>query len=62
MKTTKAKTWVAAVGLVVTALSAAFADDVFNAGEVANVITALVTGAGSVYAVYKVPNKPTGNA
>lgn len=58
MKVTKAKAWVAAGGLLFTALSTAFADDVFGAGEVANVVSALVSGAVSVYAVYRVPNKP----
>jgi hypothetical protein len=56
--TTKAKAWVSALGLLVTSLSGAFADNVLNGNEVAGIASTLVLGALSVYAVYRVPNKP----
>jgi hypothetical protein len=54
---TAAKAWVAALGTVVTALSAAFADDVFNGNDAAAVVSTVVLGAVSVISVYRVPNK-----
>jgi hypothetical protein len=58
MNTTKAKAWTAALGTVVTALSAAFADNVLSNNEIAGVVSTVVLGVLTVYAVYKVPNKP----
>lgn len=58
MKMTKAKAVVAAVGLVVNALSAAFADDVLNGSEIGGIVSTVVTSALAVYAVWRIPNKP----
>ena len=52
-----AKAWVAAVGTVVTALSAAFADDVFNGNDAAAVVSTVVLGVVSVVSVYRVKNQ-----
>lgn len=52
-----AKAWVSAVGMVVTALSAAFADDVFSGNDTAAVASTVVVAVLSVVAVYRVPNK-----
>lgn len=57
MKFTKAKTIWAAIGTVVTVLTGVFADDVLDVGEVGTLVSALITGALTVYAVYQVPNK-----
>jgi len=58
MKMTKAKALVAAAGTIVTALSAAFADNVFDGSEVGGVVSTVVTAAIAVWAVWRVPNKP----
>lgn len=58
--TTKAKAWVAAVGTLITALSAALSDDVFDINDTTQVVVTLVSAAASVYAVYKVPNRTVG--
>jgi hypothetical protein len=52
-----AKAWVAALGTVVTALSGAFADDVFNGNDAAAVTSTVVLAIVAVVAVYRVPNK-----
>lgn len=52
-----AKAWVAALFSVVTALSAAFADDVFDGNDAAAIASTVVLGAAGVWAVYRVPNK-----
>lgn len=57
-KFTKAKAVVSACGVVVTALTAALADDVFNLSDVSALISAVVPAVVTVYAVWKVPNKP----
>lgn len=57
-----AKAWVSAVGTVVTALSAAFADDVLSNNETAGLVSTAVLAALSVYAVYKTPNKDVHSA
>lgn len=54
----RAKAIVAAVGLVVTALTAALSDDVFNVSDAGQVTFTVVTAAVSVYAVWKIPNRP----
>jgi hypothetical protein len=54
---TAAKAWVAALGMVVTSLSAAFADDVFNGSDAAAVVSTVVLAIVSVIAVYQVENK-----
>lgn len=56
LKGPRAKAWAAAIGLVVTSFSAAYADEVLNIDEYGSIITAVVTGALSVYAVYRIPN------
>lgn len=58
-KVTKAKAWMAAVGTLLMALSVAFADDVLSMGETGTIVTVLVESALTVFAVYKVENKPT---
>lgn len=58
VRTTKAKTAAAAVGGLATVLTAVFADDVLDTSEVGGLIAGLVTFAGTVYAVFAVPNKP----
>lgn len=55
----KAKAVAAALGLVVTALSAAFADDVLDVSETGQIVATVITGALSVYAVWRVPNRPS---
>lgn len=52
-----AKAWVAAVSSVVTALSAAFADDILSNSEVGGLVSTVVLAALGVYAVYKIPNR-----
>lgn len=51
-----AKALVAAIGAVVTVLTAALADDVLNAGETGTLIATVIEAAGTVWAVYRVPN------
>lgn len=51
-----AKAYVAAVGSVVTALGAAFADDVLGDNEVAGLVSTVVLAALTVYGVYRTPN------
>jgi hypothetical protein len=58
IKTTKAKTVAAAVGGLATVLAAVFADDVLDTSEVGGLIAGLVAFAGTVYAVFRTPNKP----
>lgn len=65
MKFTKAKMWVAAVGgtltgasAVVATLNVAFENNAVDAGEWGLIITALVTFAGTVRAVWATENKP----
>jgi hypothetical protein len=57
-----AKAWVSAAGMVVTALTAAFADDVFNGNDAAGVVSTVVLAIVSVVAVYRVPNKNANQA
>jgi len=52
-----AKAYVTAVSSVVTALSAAFADDVLGDSEVGGLVSTVVVAALGVYAVYKTPNR-----
>ena len=53
-----AKAYVAAAGLVVTALTAAFADNILGVDDVGALATALATAVATVVAVYQTPNKP----
>lgn len=57
MEFTKTKAILAAIGAVVTVLTAAFADDIFNATDAGTIITVLIEQALLVFAVYQVPNK-----
>lgn len=61
MTYTKAKAVASAIGTVATALTAAFADNVFTGNEIASVTSTVVVAILSIYAVYKVPNKPVNN-
>lgn len=53
-----AKAVVGAIGLVVTALTAILADDIFDANEVGTLVTVLIEAGVAVYAIWRVPNKP----
>lgn len=55
---TAAKAVVAAIGVVVTALSTALADNAFNSGEAGTIAAAVVTGTLTVYGVWRTPNTP----
>jgi hypothetical protein len=48
---------VAALGTIVVALSAAFADNVFNGNDAAAVTSTVVLAVASVIGVYRVKNK-----
>ncbi len=54
-----AKAWVAFVGTVVTALTAALSDDVFNINDTTQVIVTLVPAFATLWSTYQVPNRPT---
>lgn len=52
-----AKAWVAAIGTVVMALTAAFADDVFDANDAGMLVTVAIEAVLTVLAVYQVKNE-----
>lgn len=52
----KAKAIVAAIGMVITALTAILADNVFDANEAGVLLTVLIEAAATVWAVWRVPN------
>jgi hypothetical protein len=52
-----AKTLAAAIGTTVTVVTAALADDVLDISETAGIVAAAVTGALTVYAVWRTPNR-----
>lgn len=54
---TIAKAVVAAVGALVTVLTVALADDLFNASDAATLIAAIVEQAVAVWTVWRLPNK-----
>jgi hypothetical protein len=58
MRMRRTKMIVAAVGTVATVLTSALADDVLNASETATLIATVIEGAATVWAVWRVPNKP----
>lgn len=67
MNWTKAKMWAAAIGSTCTAivvalgpLQGALADGHIDTGEAAGLIGVAVTLVGTVYAVWRTPNKPAG--
>jgi hypothetical protein len=57
-----AKAVVAAIGTVVTALSAALADEVLNNNEIGGLVSTVVLAGITVYGVWKVRNEPAGGA
>lgn len=63
-KLTAAKAWLAALGTTLTAVTTALAtvqlvlsDDAVDLAEYSTLVTAAVTLAATVYAVWRVPNK-----
>ncbi len=52
-----AKAVVAAVGSVITVLTAALADDVLSLDETGGIVASAIVAAGTVYAVWAVPNR-----
>jgi len=52
-----AKAWVAAIGAVVTAVTAALSDDVFNVDDTVQVIVTMVPIIATLVSTYAVPNK-----
>lgn len=52
-----AKAWVATVGALVTALTAALSDDVFNVNDTVQVIVTMVPIVATLVTTYAVPNK-----
>lgn len=58
IRTTKAKAVAAAVGTFCTVAAAVFADDVLDTSEIGSLIAGAVTAAATIYAVFRVPNKP----
>ena len=51
-----AKAIAAAVGMVVTVLTAALADDVLSLDETGQIVAVAIEAAARVYAVWRVPN------
>jgi hypothetical protein len=49
--------WVAAAGSIVTALSAALSDNVFDINDATQVGITIVSIAGTMYAVWKTDNR-----
>lgn len=54
-----AKAWVGFVGTIVTALTAALSDDVFNINDTTQVIVTLVPAFATLYGVYQTRNRAT---
>lgn len=53
-----AKAAVAAIGTLATVLVAVLADNALGLDEVETVVAAVVTAAGTVYGVWRTPNRP----
>lgn len=53
-----AKAWVAFFGSIVTALTAALSDDVFNATDTQQVILTMVPAFATLWAAYNAPYRP----
>ena len=51
-----AKAWVSAVGMVVTALTAALSDDIFDVSDTTQVVSTVIVASAAVYGVYKTRN------
>ncbi|HTS10086.1 MAG TPA: hypothetical protein VMP68_31270 [Candidatus Eisenbacteria bacterium] len=65
VKTTAAKAWISAIGSTITALTTfyaavqvATADNGLDAGDVSSLLVAGVALVGTVYGVWRTPNKP----
>ncbi len=56
---TTAKAWVAFVGSIVTALTSALSDDVFNVSDTQQVVLTAVPALFTLYATYQVRNQPS---
>lgn len=54
-----AKAIMAALGSILTVLTAALADDVLSLDEVGTLASTVITAALTVFAVWRVPNQPT---
>lgn len=54
---TVAKAVAAAIGTLITVLTAALADDVLQVSETSGIVAAAVTGVLTVYAVWRTPNR-----
>lgn len=54
---TAAKAWVAGVGAVCTALTAALSDNVFDVNDTTQVVATVIMTAATIVAVYKTRNK-----
>lgn len=52
----KAKAIVGAIGLVVTALTAILADDVFDINEIGTLVVVLIEAGATIWAIWRVPN------
>lgn len=52
-----AKAWVAAVGALVTAVTAALSDDIFNVNDTVQVIVTMVPIVATLVTTYAVPNR-----
>lgn len=58
VRNSKAKAVAAAVGALATVVAGVFADDVLDVSEAGSLVTALITAGATVYAVFRVPNRP----
>lgn len=54
-----AKAWVAATGALVTALTAALSDDIFNIDDTVQVVVTMVPVIATLISTYAVPNRGT---
>ncbi len=57
-----AKAWVALLGAIATALTAALGDDVLNINDMEQVLIAIIPAVGTLFAVYQVENRPRAGA
>lgn len=60
--TTPAKAIAAAIGTVLLVVTSAIADDVINMPEWAEIVSSVVIGIGTVYAVWRTRNRPRASA
>jgi hypothetical protein len=58
---TAAKAVAAAIGVLITALTAALADEVLDLNEIGQLIAVAVAAVGTVYGVWKTRNTPVGD-